>query len=323
MYRELFKIGNFPVRTYSIFLLLAFVAGMLVVRRLIKRRSLLDSQIVVDLAFWVIIGVIVGARLLFVLMHWPDFADQPLRAFNVMEGGAVYYGGLILGMLFGFLFLLVRWKKTYPGIGFKSFTDKLFTVMDAVAPAMALGEGVGRIGCFFNGCCYGLPTDACGIFCTDGAVHYFRGYGLPTDACGITFPPQSYASAQYGVDHSIWPTQLFQSGGGFLLFGLLILLLFVTRMRKGQLFGIFFFGFGALRFGVNFLRWYDPLTNDLWTNQIIAIGLMVAGVVVFLLGHFFFDKVPTVKSVAAQRRRMEEEARKREEKKKRKSGKRK
>jgi len=301
MYPVLFSIGNFPIRTYSLFLLAAFVVGMLVMRRFVKRRTLLDPSLVVDLAFWVIIGVILGARLLFVAMHWSEFADQPLRALNVMEGGAVYYGGFILGLLFGFGYLLIRWKRKFPGIGFKSFIDKLFSVMDAVAPAIALGEGIGRIGCFFNGCCFGLPTDV----------------------CGITFPPQSYASAHYGASHSIWPSQLFQAGGGVLLFGLLVLLIILVRFRKGQLFGLFLLGFGVLRFGVNYFRWYDPATNDLWTNQIIAICIMIAGIGVFLSSQFFMGKVPTVKKIASERRRLEEEARKKEEKKKKRPKKRK
>ncbi|MBN2379838.1 prolipoprotein diacylglyceryl transferase [candidate division WOR-3 bacterium] len=283
MYPILFKIGNFPIRTYSLFLLLAFVVGMLVLRYLLKRRTLVDYQLVTDLAFWVIIGVVIGSRLLFVLLHWSDFASQPLRALNIMEGGAVYYGGFLLGFVFGAVFV---WLKKLPA----------FPMLDAIAPAIALGEGIGRIGCFFNGCCFGKPTDF----------------------CGITFPPGSYAAQTYGDVHSIWPTQLFQSGGGILLFVILILVLRFVTLRKGQLFSLFLVGFGALRFGVNFLRWYDPV-SDLWVNQIIASVLFLAGAVLFFVTQKTQEEIPEVAWIAQERKRLAEAAEKKERKKKKKS----
>jgi len=278
MYPVLFQIAGFQIRTYSLMLLLAFVVGILLLWLILKRRTLIDPAVVSDLAFWVIIGVVIGARLAYVFMHWPQFADNPAGIFKIWEGGAVYYGGFILAIIFGLIFL---WRKKIPAL----------PLLDSIAPAIALGEGIGRIGCFLNGCCFGKPTQV----------------------CGVTFPANSFASSIFGPDHSIWPTQLFQSGGGVLLFVVLFLLIRFTRLRKGQLFGIFLAGFGGLRFGVNLLRYYENDLN-LWTNQWIAISFVVVGVGLAVFFGFTQEKVPTPQWVAAERKKMAEAKRKKETK---------
>ena len=278
MYPVLFQIAGFQIRTYSLMLLLAFVVGILLLWLILKRRTLIDPAVVSDLAFWVIIGVVIGARLAYVFMHWPQFADNPAGIFKIWEGGAVYYGGFILAIIFGLIFLR---RKKIPAL----------PLLDAIAPAIALGEGIGRIGCFLNGCCFGKPTQV----------------------CGVTFPANSFASSIFGPDHSIWPTQLFQSGGGVLLFVVLFLLIRFTRLRKGQLFGIFLAGFGGLRFGVNLLRYYENDLN-LWTNQWIAISFVVVGVGLAVFFGFTQEKVPTPQWVAAERKKMAEARRKKETK---------
>lgn len=277
MYPVLFQIAGFQIRTYSLMLLLAFVVGIILLWVILKRRTLIDPAVVSDFAFWVIIGVVIGARLAYVFMHWPEFADNPAAIFKIWEGGAVYYGGFILALAAGFTYLRVKKIPVLP-------------LLDAIAPVIALGEGIGRIGCFLNGCCFGQPTDV----------------------CGVTFPEQSFASSIFGSGHSIWPTQLFQAGGGILLFVILFLLMRLVRLRKGQLFAIFLAGFGAFRFGVNFLRYYEDTLN-LWTNNWIAIGLVIVGVGLAIYFGRTQEKVPTPQWVAAERKKMAEARRKKEQ----------
>lgn len=288
MYPVLFSIGNFDIRTYSMFLLLAFVVGLLLVRYLIKRRTLLEPDLVVDLALWVILGVIIGARLAYVFMHWPEFSKDPIRIVYLWEGGAVYYGGFILAFVFGFIYM---WRKKIP----------VLELLDVLAPAIALGEGVGRLGCFFNGCCFGKPTDVCGIAFGPGTIPY-------SELVHAGIVPKGSLSAV------VWPTQLFQVGGGVLLFVILILLMRLFRLRKGQLFGIFLASFGALRFGVNYFRYYEDAVN-FWTNQIIALVFITVGIGLAILFGLMQKEVPTIEYVASERKRMAEEARKKEAKK--------
>jgi len=277
MYPVLFQIAGFQIRTYSLMLLLAFVVGIILLWFILKRRTLIDPAVVSDFAFWVIIGVVVGARLAYVLMHWPEFADNPAAIFKIWEGGAVYYGGFILALAAGLIYLRVKKIPVLP-------------LLDAIAPVIALCESIGRIGCFLNGCCFGKPTDV----------------------CGVTFPEHSFASSIFGSGHSIWPTQLFQSGGGILLFVILFLLMRLVRLRKGQLFAIFLAGLGAFRFGVNFLRYYEDTLN-LWTNNWIAIGLVIVGVGLAIYFGRTQEKVPTPQWVAAERKKMAEARRKKEQ----------
>lgn len=284
MYPLLLDLGGIQIRTYSLFLLLAFVVGIIVLRSILKRRTLMDPGLVVDLAFWVIIGVVVGSRLAYVFMHWPEFKDAPQRIFALWEGGAVYYGGFILGFLAGGIYV---WIKKLP----------VFQLLDAVAPVMALGEGIGRFGCFFNGCCFGKETSV----------------------CGIVFPDHSFASAMFGSGHAVWPTQLFQVGGGLLLFGLLLGLMQIKSLRKGMLFSFFLVGFGGLRFGINFLRYYENDLN-LWTNQIIALALIAAGIVFFLISMFTQDKILSLAWVKAERAKMAEKEKDEKSKPKKGSG---
>lgn len=291
MHPVLFNIGSLTIRTYSVMLLIAFVVGIFLLWRILKRRTLIDPSVVTDLAFWVIIAVVVGARFAYVFLHMDQYADNFWRAFNIMEGGAVYYGGFVLAFIVGFIFIRIKKLPVLP-------------LLDAIAAPIALGEGIGRIGCFFNGCCFGQPSEVCAVTFRRGsiAVHELIHAGeIPATASSV----------------KVYATQLFQSGGGFLLFGILIALLMLTRLRRGQLFSIFLFGFGGLRFGVNFFRFYEDAANY-WTNQAIALALMATGLILF----FVFtrqEKVPTLKQVAAERKRMAEERAKKEKKGKKKS----
>jgi len=286
MYPVLFQIAGFQIRTYSLMLLLAFVVGIILLWLILKRRTLIDPAVVSDFAFWVIIGVVVGARLAYVFMHWPEFADNPASIFKIWEGGAVYYGGFILALAAGLIYLRVKKIPVLP-------------LLDAIAPVIALCESIGRIGCFLNGCCFGKPTDVCGIAFAPGSIPY-------VELVNAGELPQGVLSAV------VWPTQLFQSGGGILLFVILFLLMRLVRLRKGQLFAIFLAGLGAFRFGVNFLRYYEDTLN-LWTNNWIAIGLVIVGVGLAIYFGRTQEKVPTPQWVAAERKKMAEARRKKEQ----------
>ena len=86
----------------------------------------------------------------------------------------------------------------------------------------------------------------------------------------------------------------------------------LVRLRKGQLFAIFLAGFGAFRFGVNLLRYYEDTLN-LWTNNWIAIGLVIVGVGLAIYFGRTQEKVPTPQWIAAERKKMAEARRKKEQ----------
>ncbi len=142
-----FHLGPLTVHWYGIMVAGAFLAGLWTAS-LRARRANIPGERIADIVLWLMVGAILGARVVYVTTYWQDeFANQPLsEIFMIQHGGLVYYGGLIGATLAGFIY--IRWKQL-----------PLWKVADVLAPSCALGNVFGRIGCFLNGCCYGRPTD--------------------------------------------------------------------------------------------------------------------------------------------------------------------
>jgi phosphatidylglycerol:prolipoprotein diacylglycerol transferase len=140
-----------PIRGYGVMLLLGITTGVgMAMYR--ARQGGLDPEVILSLAIWLVVCGVIGARLFYVVEYWHDkFAGLGPRAtlleiLNIPEGGLVIYGGFI-GAAVGFV-LFVR-KHGLP----------MLAMADLIAPSMAIGLALGRIGCFLNGCCYGGQTD--------------------------------------------------------------------------------------------------------------------------------------------------------------------
>lgn len=138
-----------PIRGYGMMLLLGVVSGVsLAAWR--ARRAGLDPEVILALAFYIVIGGIVGARLLFIFQYWhllrgPTLRETLVNLFSVDKGGLIVYGSLIGAAL---TFLVFCWKyRIHP-----------LPLADLIAPSMALGLALGRVGCLLNGCCFGGPA---------------------------------------------------------------------------------------------------------------------------------------------------------------------
>jgi phosphatidylglycerol:prolipoprotein diacylglycerol transferase len=190
--------------------------------------------------------VVVGARLLYVILHWSEFNHRLINIIDFWHGGLgglMFFGGFISALVVGVLY--VR-KNKMP----------LLKMLDAIAPAIVLGEGLTRIGCFLNGCCFGKPT------------HSFL---------GIIFPRQTPVWDTFHYPIPIHPTQLYSSLAGFILFGL-ALILEKKHWKDGLLFGVILIFYSLFRFGIDFVRYYENSSN-LWVNQIIALGFFSLAVI--------------------------------------------
>src|SRR6516164_6903216 len=133
--------GGIKVFGYGMMLFLAFLASMnLAAWR--ARREKLDPEVIYDLSLWLFMGGLIGARLFYVIQYWGDRIRTIADIFRIWEGGIVLYGSIIGGTAAFFLYRAIR---RFP----------LLPLLDVVAPSLALGIAVGRIGCFLNGCCYG------------------------------------------------------------------------------------------------------------------------------------------------------------------------
>lgn len=144
MREVLFRLGPISVYSYGFFLALGFLAGTaLAVAR--ARKAGKEWEPVVDLALCVCVGALVGSRLLYVALEWPSYAGDIRQVFEWPAAGLSFHGGLLGGM--GAAFLFVRWRRM-----------PFWATADLVAPSIALGYAIARIGCFLRGCCYGYPS---------------------------------------------------------------------------------------------------------------------------------------------------------------------
>jgi phosphatidylglycerol:prolipoprotein diacylglycerol transferase len=242
--------GPFTLHTYGVLLAIAFLAGLWVASRQAKRAGL-DANRITDMAVWVLIAGLLGAKVLLVAVDWSYFGRNPRDVLSVFQSGGVFYGGLIAG-------ILVAWwyARRYKLPGWQT--------ADVLAPGVMLGQAIGRLGCFSAGCCWGKPTP------------------LPW---AVTFT-DVYAARQVGtpMDTPLHPSQLYESFAAFLIF--LVLLWVAPRKRfHGQVALVYVALYSAVRFGLEFLRG-DPdrgswLRGTVSTSQIIAVVLLL-GVAVLL-----------------------------------------
>jgi phosphatidylglycerol:prolipoprotein diacylglycerol transferase len=137
MYPILLKIGEFTLHTYGLLLAVGFLLAVMVALRESKRLGV-DPNIMMDLAFYALLAALIGSRFFYVLTSWEEFRDNPVDIVRFWRGGLVFYGGLI------FAFLVGLWYVRKHNLNFRHLAD-------IVAPAIPLGQAVGRLGCFSAG----------------------------------------------------------------------------------------------------------------------------------------------------------------------------
>ncbi len=143
----LWNLGPLTVYAWGTMLSLAVILGVIGARRLAVRARIEPDRIL-DLAIWLVIAGLLGARLFYVVFYDPEyFAAHPWAVFYPTQPGLVFYGGLIAGIAAGGLYVY-RHKLSF------------WNLADVITPFLALGYGIVRVGCFLNGCCYGKPTEA-------------------------------------------------------------------------------------------------------------------------------------------------------------------
>ena len=141
MHPVLFEIGPFTLRSYGALIALAFFVGYFLLYRDAKKKNFYPNKIL-DLELVMLIFGILGARALHVLVNLGYYRENVIDTFLLWRGGLAFYGGLILAVLASWIFIvknkMPRWETA-----------------DLIIPYVALGQAIGRIGCFLNGCCFG------------------------------------------------------------------------------------------------------------------------------------------------------------------------
>lgn len=275
MFPELFKIPlfNLPLNTYGLLLVVAFIVGLRVSARMAERDGL-EKHRIYDLGLWIMVAALVGAKLLLIVTAWDEIARNPghFHALALLRSGGVFYGGFITAFITA---VVVACIYRLPGR----------KTADACAPGIAIGHAIGRLGCFFAGCCWGEPTTAAW-----GVQFSERGHeitGVPTIVSHLTDPAQrAFWADRLGGFHAslhLHPTQLYETAATFILF---IVLLWLSRRRRfeGQVMLAYVALYAVARFVIEFWR-DDPRGSllGLSTSQLIAaIGFLGAAVIVAL-----------------------------------------
>jgi phosphatidylglycerol:prolipoprotein diacylglycerol transferase len=214
MHPVLFRIGSLEIHTYGVLVACGFIAGISVAVHNAKRERI-DPERLNELALWLIAAGMIGGKLFHIMFFWHDFIEGWREAgIASLRQGFVFYGGFICATAATVFYARA---KHLP------FTN----LADACAPGVALGHAFGRLGCFFEGCCYGKFCNA------PWAVHF------PT--------PHPTTGA------AVHPTELYEAVGNVVIFAGLMLF-YPRKMRAGQIAWTYVLSYGTLRFVVEFFR---------------------------------------------------------------------
>lgn len=241
-----FNLLGIPIRWYGLILVAAAGVGIWLAQREGRRRGIAPA-VVSDAVIWVGGAALVGGRLLYVVQNeLGSLAEHPTHILMVWMGGLSFYGGLI-----GALIALVVFARRR-GL-------QLLAVFDIAAPAAAIGQAIGHLGCLIGGDSYGTPTDL------PWAVVY----------------QNPGAMAPQGIP--LHPTQAYEA----ILLGLLFVGLWLGRERLGRLgdgavAAAYLFGLAVIRFGLFFLRDEPAVFLGLKTAQLIGLGIAVLAIAMFV-----------------------------------------
>ncbi len=193
MYPVLFKLGPLTIHTYGLLVALGLIIGLFTIRALSESSGIRPGD-VTDIAFSMIIWGIIGSRAAYVLLNLNYYLAHPIDIIKIWQGGLVFSGGLVLSIIA--LTFHIRKK----GLNFWETCD-LFSI------GVAIGQAIGRLGCFSAGCCYGKPAD----------IPWSVVFKNPDSLAPLNIP--------------LHPTQLYHALSSFIIF---LILLILRRKRKFQ-----------------------------------------------------------------------------------------
>lgn len=238
----LFNIGHLAVRWYSLIVLIAISVGVWLTAREASRKGF-KTEDVYDIAVWIIVGGIIGARLFHVLDHWShEFAANPIRAFYIWEGGLAIWGAMAGGLVTGAMITLRRgWR--FPKL------------LDAAAPGLVLAQAIGRLACVITGDAMGKPTD--GPF-------------------GFAYTSPNAMVPELGVYYTPMPVYEFVINLG------IFAVLWQLRKRNwpdGKLFLVYLTLYSLERFFLAFTSSYRLIAFGLTQSQIVAVFGLIIGLI--------------------------------------------
>jgi phosphatidylglycerol---prolipoprotein diacylglyceryl transferase len=251
MYPRLLEIGPITIHTYGVLLAIAFIVGIWITSRNARKLGI-NPDAIWNLGLVVIFSALIGSKLLLLISDYSYYIQNPREIFSLstLRSMGVYYGGLLLALAAAAWYLI---RNRLPA----------WTIADCAAPGIAIGQAIGRLGCFASGCCYGAPTR------------------MPW---GVTFTdPYAYENTGVPLNIPLHPTQLYESAGTFFLFIFLMWRL-SKKHRPGQIILEYLGLYALFRFVLEFYRddyRGEMLHGLLSTSQFIAMVTFIGAAVFF------------------------------------------
>ena len=239
-----FSLFGIEIRWYALFMLAGVIAGFILARALAERLGL-DADWTLDVAPWIILVSILGARLYYVALRADYFAANPLAALNIRQGGLSFHGALVAGVA---AFAVLCWRGRQP----------FFAWTDAAIPGVALAQAIGRWGNWANQEAFGSPTTL--------------PWGVSIDVGRR--PPEFLAADRFH------PTFLYESlfnlANAAVLSWLALRIPHSSRLRHGDVFALYLVSYGVARFLIERIRtdslYIGPLPAAFWLSGILVLG---------------------------------------------------
>jgi len=240
----LFTIFGFHFPTYGLLVAIAFLVA-LALTAILARQKGLDSEKVLNLGIYCAMAGIGGAKLMMIVVDFNEYAHDPSLLFSLstLQAAGIFYGGLVAALVVAYFYMR---NKGLP----------LFTTADVLAPGIALGHSIGRLGCFAAGCCWGAHTDV---------------------PWAVTFSkPEAHELVGVPLGIPLHPTQLYEAIAEAIIF-LYLYWRIGKPHRQGAIIGLYLVLYSTVRFFDDFLRepqqanpFGGPFNNAQW----ISLGLI-------------------------------------------------
>lgn len=263
MHQYLFFVGDFPIRAYGLILSLSIILATGVAYFLAKQDGRWHNHIV-DIGIYSGIAGIVGARLWDVFFFdWAYYSHHLSEIFYVWQGGMAIQGGIVFGVGAGIIY--ARHHKI-----------DILALADIVAPAIILGQAIGRCANLLNGDAFGAPTG--GNF-------------------GIIYPETTLAYHTYGAQ-PLWPAEVWEGQIDFVIFALLLIFRAFPH-AKGQAFSLYIMLYSLARFGLEFLRgdYATPVFLSFTSAQTTSLVAFILALIFFIYCQITYSRQKkTIKS---------------------------
>jgi phosphatidylglycerol---prolipoprotein diacylglyceryl transferase len=252
----LVKLGPLTIRWYGLLIASAVLIGVTLSQYLAKRRNV-DPDLISDLSIWLVIGAIPAARLYYVLFQWSEYKANPQDIIAIWKGGIAIHGAILGGTIAALIFSKLR-------------QISFWQMVDLVAPALILGQAIGRWGNFFNSEAFGSPTNLPWKL-------YIPQFIIDENGQKVFRRPPDLSNVDF-----FHPTFLYESLWNLMIFSILMFLFFRAlenkpNLKTGSIFLIYLIGYSLGRVWIEGLRTDSLMFGPLRMAQVISLSGIALG----------------------------------------------